>query len=675
MVLLLVLSLSVSAKTESIADQINVDQVNSNEVKASIITPDNPWYGLKRVVEDIDMAFTFDKVKKAEKAIAYADERLVEIEAMGENAKTDDIERAKRAHESALRTAKKEISNIQEQKESEKSLEKIATLQNKIEAHEEKVFVLENVIEIKIKQQLSSEQEAKLEEFLKSLKEETKQAKELLEQEKRDVIYESDYTAEEAEKEIKKIEEEQGLDLEKKAEAMKYLKTAKISIEEAELKIDSVRSQLCFSECLESNSKTTCSAKCLSTISTTSPGRKASNLITANVVAGGEIPSVKKDKEYVCGDSSKVFVCHSVGNGDLMTLEVSKNAAQAHVDHGDVCGPCEDFAVTEEDYKGSYITSIAAGNTICEEEFGENWEWVEFHEQKGWGVKGTVKTNPSASRAWVWINDQNSECFSTKNSYGMTWDVSSGTRSTCNSPLGLDGEEFNPQDVSRYTNIDYTIKCNAYTGDTPCSMERAVLCVRKGSLPVPIIVEPEEPNPEEPVVNDSETNISTTVLCSDSCTSKECLLKCNKLTVEMKEFEAKEDQAKEQLKELEDKIVKSYEDLKDSVSETAVVLDAYEDTIPNVEETAICEYTVPPRCDGELEAKRDSKGCVSWTCKQNGESKALRLKLTKAEKYLSIALAWYADAEKTFETGDYKATITIAKEVIESTNAAINALE
>ncbi len=61
MVLLLVLSLSVSAKTESIADQINVDQVNSNEVKASIITPDNPWYGLKRVVEDIDMAFTFDK--------------------------------------------------------------------------------------------------------------------------------------------------------------------------------------------------------------------------------------------------------------------------------------------------------------------------------------------------------------------------------------------------------------------------------------------------------------------------------------------------------------------------------------------------------------------------------------------------------------------------------------
>ncbi|MBC8494771.1 hypothetical protein H8D36_01325, partial [archaeon] len=143
-----------------------------------------------------------------------------------------------------------------------------------------------------------------------------------------------------------------------------------------------------------------------------------------------------------------------------------------------------EFAVTSETYPGSKIDSVQEGNLFCADEFGSGWEWLEFHEEGGWGVKGNVKRNPSVSRAWVNINDQNAECFSTGKRYGMTWDVTNSNGATCNSDKGLYGSEYNPQDVSGY-NVGYDIKCNAYQGDTPCEYERPLLCVYKGTKVIP----------------------------------------------------------------------------------------------------------------------------------------------------------------------------------------------
>ncbi len=52
------------------------------------ITPDSPLYPLKRILEDLDILFTFDEVAKAEKLLKYAKLRIAEAEEMAEKGKT-----------------------------------------------------------------------------------------------------------------------------------------------------------------------------------------------------------------------------------------------------------------------------------------------------------------------------------------------------------------------------------------------------------------------------------------------------------------------------------------------------------------------------------------------------------------------------------------------------------
>ena len=50
------------------------------------------------------------------------------------------------------------------------------------------------------------------------------------------------------------------------------------------------------------------------------------------------VDAKKKDKG---GPSGKCTVCHRTGKpGKFLTLEVSCNAVQAHINHGDNMGPC-----------------------------------------------------------------------------------------------------------------------------------------------------------------------------------------------------------------------------------------------------------------------------------------------------------------------------------------------
>ena len=62
-------------------------------------TPDSPFYGLERAFENIGLALTFNKAKKAEKRLQRASERLAELKAMADKGKpefagelTDDYE-------------------------------------------------------------------------------------------------------------------------------------------------------------------------------------------------------------------------------------------------------------------------------------------------------------------------------------------------------------------------------------------------------------------------------------------------------------------------------------------------------------------------------------------------------------------------------------------------------
>lgn len=40
--------------------------------------------------------------------------------------------------------------------------------------------------------------------------------------------------------------------------------------------------------------------------------------------------------------NEKVMICHQLGNGDSISIEVSESAVQAHLDHGDFVGSCRE---------------------------------------------------------------------------------------------------------------------------------------------------------------------------------------------------------------------------------------------------------------------------------------------------------------------------------------------
>jgi LPXTG-motif cell wall-anchored protein len=192
----------------------------------------------------------------------------------------------------------------------------------------------------------------------------------------------------------------------------------------------------------------------------------------------GNVCSQSIDEDILNLDCSidVTSIMENYGNGVYTLNVLVSDEAGNFVDTNEFIG--SQFALTPNNYQGSLITSVNTGNSICESEIGLGSEWIEFHEQWGWGINGNLVNVNQAERVWVWINDQNAECFSTNNQYGMTWDVVTyDNKATCNSDIGLFGSEYNPQMVNQdYYNVDYDRKCNAYQGDTPCYMERPLLC-------------------------------------------------------------------------------------------------------------------------------------------------------------------------------------------------------
>jgi len=61
----------------SAADIVTAADLGVND---PVILPDSPWYGLKNFWRGLRIAFTFDKVKKVEKRLQYANERVLEAQ-------------------------------------------------------------------------------------------------------------------------------------------------------------------------------------------------------------------------------------------------------------------------------------------------------------------------------------------------------------------------------------------------------------------------------------------------------------------------------------------------------------------------------------------------------------------------------------------------------------------
>lgn len=129
--------------------------------------PDSKMYGLKIAMEKVNLAFTFDKAKKAEKRLVQAQKRLQEVELMVEQNKLEAAEKAQKNYQKLLQKLEKIETT---------DPEKAAKLQERIEAHEQKL----EQVKAKIQKKIATKQEnkAQLEEIIGKMTEESALARE-----------------------------------------------------------------------------------------------------------------------------------------------------------------------------------------------------------------------------------------------------------------------------------------------------------------------------------------------------------------------------------------------------------------------------------------------------------------------------------------------------------------
>lgn len=133
------------ASLEADNTQIAADNLTANPG----ITPDSSFYGLKLGWEKVRLAFTFNQERKAEKELALADKRLLEIKRMAEKGNVKAALKAQKSHDALVERAKARLSSIQEDtKEAQvrNTAEKIIGLQRAIQAHENRIEVLKDVL-------------------------------------------------------------------------------------------------------------------------------------------------------------------------------------------------------------------------------------------------------------------------------------------------------------------------------------------------------------------------------------------------------------------------------------------------------------------------------------------------------------------------------------------------
>jgi len=70
----------------------------------------------------------------------------------------------------------------------------------------------------------------------------------------------------------------------------------------------------------------------------------------------------------------------------------------------------EGVIATSRRVVGTDLTSLAAGDAICAQQFGSQWRMAEFHDGEGWGfwAYGYVRND---TRFWVYIDDQPANCW------------------------------------------------------------------------------------------------------------------------------------------------------------------------------------------------------------------------------------------------------------------------
>ncbi len=132
------------------------------------VAPDQPvLWDVKRAIENIDEFLTLNKAEKAEKGLAHARERLLEVQKMIEEKNLAAAAKGEQAHKRKIERVKQTLEEVSASDPTQE-LEKEIELERQITEQEVHIKRFKQEIEIKIKGTLTSEQQAQLDALLAS---------------------------------------------------------------------------------------------------------------------------------------------------------------------------------------------------------------------------------------------------------------------------------------------------------------------------------------------------------------------------------------------------------------------------------------------------------------------------------------------------------------------------
>jgi len=208
------------------------------EIEDAGTTPGSVFHGLDRAMERINLALTFNKVKRAEKALRIAEERLAELNALAENNESEYIEKSRLYHERSLERVRAAIEGMESNGDEDKArnaLERITALEDRILDHQEKVSAIKARILERQGDRMSEEQIVHLEEIFVRMENRTFDLEVNLIKKKDNVRLKykviSEKTDEEIEELLENFEEREGFKEHKLIRAKREIARANIALD------------------------------------------------------------------------------------------------------------------------------------------------------------------------------------------------------------------------------------------------------------------------------------------------------------------------------------------------------------------------------------------------------------------------------------------------------------
>lgn len=152
----------------SVSNATGILEVNDTVKSEAGITPDSTLlWGLSRAIERIDLLLTFDNAAKAKKGIAYAAQRLAEVQVMIAEKKFDAAQTAAQAHQGELADVESEVSQMSNDNATQE-LQQEVELESKLNDQENAIAALNRSINIQVKGAMTPEEQSALEQLISS---------------------------------------------------------------------------------------------------------------------------------------------------------------------------------------------------------------------------------------------------------------------------------------------------------------------------------------------------------------------------------------------------------------------------------------------------------------------------------------------------------------------------